>query len=224
MLHGVLGMDVMLLQEDSFSSDVAVVLTTHERFAYFSAAFQGEVDARFNPKKDPALDDLLHNIIVAGGRTVIIDEDYFMSCDDLVHGLERFVDAEPHPDRLNIIVVCSRRLAGDCLLAYLVMYCGINNIVFDKQGTDLTVSLAALLKQNQSRYDTRELVERFNWSSFWQKDRNVVDLNSELPSLSDGYASPSEKNSDYQEQKSQEMIIDTGDARKICIQFEIRTI
>ena len=106
---GELAVEEMFLQKDAFSSDSVVVLTTHERFAYFSAVLQGDVDARFNPKNDPALDDLLHNVIVAGGKTVVIDEDYFMSIDDLIHGLERFVDNEAERGRLDIIVVCSRR-------------------------------------------------------------------------------------------------------------------
>lgn len=224
MLSFVFGMDVMILRENAFSSDDAVVLTTHERLAYFSAAFQGEVDARFNPKKDPPLDDLLHNVIVAGGRTVVIDEDYFISCEDMVHGLERFIDGEAESDRLDIIVACSRRVVGDRLLAFLVMYCGIYNIVFDKQGAELTQSLEDLLKRKRSRFDARELVEPYCWSSFWKKEKRTEFTDAECQRVPLARTAPIEVRDDCQEQKPQKVVFDVGEAREICIQFEIRTI
>lgn len=220
----VFGMDVMFLQEGAFSSDTAVVLTTHERFAYFSAVFSEEVDARFNPKKDPPLDDLLHNVIVAGGKTVIIDEDYFMNHLDLVHGLERFVDNEVERERLDIFVVCSTRHAGDRLLAFLVMYCGIYNIVFGKQGSEITLSLGSLLKKKRARHEVRELVEPFCWSRFWRKGGASERMHLESPGTKPVQTQIIEQVGDRQKQNSQEVVFDVRDMKKIAIQFKIRTI
>ena len=217
-------MDVMFLQEGAFSSDTAVVLTTHERFGYFSAVFAEEVDARFNPKKDPSLDDLLHNIIVAGGKTVVIDEDYFMNHLDLVHGLERFVDNEAERERLDIFVVCSGRHAGDCLLAFLVTYCGIYNIVFGKQGADITLSLKALIKKKRARHEVRDLVEPFCWSRFWSKGGDFEHMHSESSGSQSAHTQMVELPSDRKEQNSREVVLDVHDVKQIAIQFKIRTM
>lgn len=221
---GELAVEEMFLQKDAFSSDSVVVLTTHERFAYFSAVLQGDVDARFNPKNDPALDDLLHNVIVAGGKTVVIDEDYFMSIDDLIHGLERFVDNEAERGRLDIIVVCSRRSIGDRLLAFLVMYCGIYDIIFDKQGTDITVCLERMLKKRRARCDVHELVAQFCWSSFWQRERIRDKENSKAVKLPVSQAPKDVHRVVFLNRESSEVLIDVEGGGMIGIQFKIRTI
>ncbi len=221
---GELAVEEVFLQKDAFSSDSVVVLTTHERFAYFSAVLQGDVDARFNPKNDPALDDLLHNVIVAGGKTVVIDEDYFMSIDDLIHGLERFVDNEAERGRLDIIVVCSRRSTGDRLLAFLVMYCGIYDIIFDKQGTDITVCLERMLKKRRARCDVHELVAQFCWSSFWQGERIRDEENSKAVKLPVSQAPKDVHRVVFLNREPSEVLIDVEGGCMIGIQFKIRTI
>ena len=149
-------------------SDV-VVLTTHERSGYFTAVLGDDIDLRFNPHQEGALEDVLHNTIVAGGTLAIIDEAHFIDADDMAVGLERFFREEPHPERLRLIVVCTHRQAGDPLLAFLVLYCGIHNIIYGKTGVDVSIELSRLIDRDNTRADVLHLAE----SGRWQMSRHV---------------------------------------------------
>ena len=157
----------------AYSPASTVVLTTHERYSYFSAALGDGIDAHFNPKDEPPLEDLLHNIIIARGKLVIVDEAFFISPDDMALGLERYFSSEEHFERLEIIVVCSQRYPGDRLLAFLVMYCGIYNIVFGKQGAEISLELEHLLRQPNTRREVLPLIECEKWSRRDQARANL---------------------------------------------------
>ena len=146
------------------SNDV-VVLTTHERSGYFTAVLGDDIDLRFNPHQEGALEDVLHNAIVAGGALAIIDEAHFIDADDMAVGLERFFQDEAHPERLRLIVVCTHRQAGDPLLAFLVLYCGIHNIIYGKTGVDVSVELSKLIERDNTRADVLHLAESGRWQA-----------------------------------------------------------
>lgn len=144
-------------------SSGAVVLTTHERSGYFTSVLGEDIDLRFNPHHEGTLEDVLHNTIAAGGDLVIIDEAFFISADDMAIGLERFFRKESHPERLKIIIVCTHREVGDFLLAFLVMYCGIYNIIYGKSGIDVSIDLSKLIQRNNTRADVLHLAEAGCW-------------------------------------------------------------
>ena len=141
----------------------AVVLTTHERSGYFTSVLGHDIDLRLSPRHGFELDDALHNVVVAGGKLVVIDEAFFVDADDMALGLERFFENEAHPERLKIIIVCTHRKEGDALLAFLVMYCGIFNIIYDKSGVDLSIELIKLIRRGNTRSDVLHLAQAGRW-------------------------------------------------------------
>lgn len=144
-------------------SSGAVVLTTHERKGYFTSVLGEDIDLRFNPHHEGALENVLHNTIAAGGNLAIIDEAFFISADDMATGLESFFRQESHPERLKLIIVCTHREVGDFLLAFLVMYCGIYNIIYGKSGIDVSIDLDRLMRRDNTRADVLHLAEAGCW-------------------------------------------------------------
>lgn len=141
----------------------AVVLTTHERSGYFTSVLGEDIDLRLDPKQDGSLQDDLHNVMVAGGRLVVIDEAHFIDVDDMAYGLEEFVQSEKDADRIRIVVVCTQRKEGDALLAFLVAYCGIFDIIYDLAGVDVSLQLIKLLESKSRRSDVLHLLETQCW-------------------------------------------------------------
>lgn len=147
----------------SCSSSGIIVLTTHERSGYFTSVLGDDVDLRYSPQREATLQTLLHNAIVAGGDLAVIDEAFFMDADDMAYGLESFVREESRPERLKLIVVCTQREEGDHLLAFLVMYCGIYNIIYGKTGVDVSLDLDRLVRRDNTRADVIHLAEAGRW-------------------------------------------------------------
>lgn len=145
--------------------DGAVVLTTHERSSFFTSVLGDDIDLRLNPKQLGPLDDVLHNIIVAGGTFVIIDEAFFMDVDDMALGLERFFTSEANPHRLKIIVVCARRKKDDVLLSFLVGFCGIYNIIYDASSVEMSIRLCSLLERDNARTNVIDLIDSQRWEN-----------------------------------------------------------
>lgn len=158
----------------------AVVFTTHERSGYFTSVLGENIDLRLDPRQGDALHDILHNIIVAGGNLVVIDEAFFIDVDAMAFGLEQFVKSRKMNGRLKIIVVCAQRKEGDALLAFLVGYCGIYNIIYDSTGVGVSIRLSELLRRDNMRADVIELIEPLAW-------QNMSSVEQELPAAPVGY-------------------------------------
>lgn len=196
----------------------AVVLTTHERSGYFSAVLGGDCDFRFDSKREAALGDLLHNIVTAGGEFVVVDEAYFINPDDMAFGLEHYVNCEPHPERLKIIVVCSQRYPGDMLLAFLVMYCGIFNVIYGKTGVDIGVELEQMLLKDRRRSDVLQLIDHGRWSSIAKRPIEKSEQDMTL----DGYpATQDDVQADLR--RGEDIVLDVTNAKLIKINVAIKT-
>lgn len=152
----------------------AVVLTTHERSGYFTSVLGDDIDLRFNPHHEGALENVLHNVIAAGGGLAIIDEAYFMDADDMAMGLESFFRKESRPERLKFIIVCTHREVGDLLLAFLVMYCGIYNIIYGKSGVDVSIDLTKLIERDNTRADVLHLAESGRWRAARSEESHAI--------------------------------------------------
>lgn len=201
------------------SNDV-VVLTTHERSGYFTAVLGDDIDLRFNPHQEGALEDVLHNAIVAGGALAIIDEAHFIDADDMAVGLERFFQDEAHPERLRLIVVCTHRQAGDPLLAFLVLYCGIHNIIYGKTGVDVSVELSKLIERDNTRADVLHLAE----SGRWQATKRVGLQLSLDDDASGGPIGRDVPEKDAFKSISRDVLIDVEGARLLNLHIEISAV
>lgn len=148
---------------NSNGSSGAVVFTTHERMGYFTSVLGDDIDVRLNPRRGFLLQNSLHNILVAGGGLVVIDEAFFIDIDDLALGLEEFFVSERHAQRLKLILVCTHRKVGDIFLAFLVLYCHIYNIIYDKSGVDVSIGLLELIDRDNTFFDVSELADRGRW-------------------------------------------------------------
>ncbi len=201
----------------NYSPGSTVVLTTHERSSYFYAALGNEIDVHFDPKHDPDLKDMLYNISVSGGKLVVIDEDYFTDSADMVCGLEEFIDGSNRSEHLNFIVVCSHRNAGDPLLAHLVTYCQIFDVVYGKQGVDIVLALTEVLNVPRKRFQTAELVHCARWNekacerTMGLRSRDVGGSNNKIASL---------KLFCSDHMFSRELVIDMGRLQGMSIQFK----
>lgn len=141
------------------SSDAIVVLTTEERFGLFAPVVGTGADARFDPGQTRPLHDFLVNCASSGAQLVILDEAHFIKVEDMVDGLQEYLDDPDVPaTSLGIIVVCSGRGPGDKLLSYLATYCGVYDIVYGVEGAELSAALGALLRRPNTRRDVLELV------------------------------------------------------------------
>lgn len=135
------------------------VLTTSERVDLFRAAVGVEADFWLNPLKTGALDDFLHNLQMSGGQVVILDEEHFVTIDVMCSGLQRFLDDPAvSQGRLRIIVVSSRRRAGNPLLSFLVTYCGIYDVLYGVDGPEMSACLRGLIERPNRRVDVLELI------------------------------------------------------------------
>lgn len=146
-------------------SGAAVVFTTHERSGYFTAILPDDVDMRFTRDGTLPFEDELHNIVVAGGSLAIIDEAHFPEPDDMALGLERFVRRQGNARRLKIIVMSTERQEGDMLLAFLVTYCGIFNIVYGMHGVNVVAELNHLLAHDNTWEDVMDLADAYRWET-----------------------------------------------------------
>ncbi len=198
----------------------AVVLTTHERSGYFTSVLGHDIDLRLSPKRDFVLDDALHNISVAGGKLVVIDEAFFVDPDDMALGLERFFRNERNPERLRLIVVCTHRKEGDLLLAFLVMYCGIFDIIYGKTGVDISIDLVKLMQRSNTRSDVLHLAE----AGCWSEAKRAQELN----------ATAGDRNSQQEESASREpgifrkitrdLLIDVEDVKLMSVNIEFTAV
>lgn len=146
--------------EEGFVSESTVVLTTQERMSWFSAVLGDGVDARFDPVATCPLDEFLGNVATAGGKMVVLDEDHFLSVEEMVSGLAAYLnDATRVQGALRIVIVCSERQPGDEVLAFLTMYCGLYDIVYGRQGPLLSKGLAMVLRRRNTRLDVLELLD-----------------------------------------------------------------
>lgn len=195
----------------------AVVLTTHERSGYFTSVLGENIDIRFDSRHGPVLEDVLHNVLVAGGRLVILDEAFFVDVDDLARGLELFYKHERNSDKLNVIVVCTHRKSGDFFLAFLVLYCHIYNIIYDKFGVDVSIELIRLLEQDNSFSDVAHLAERGSWQMAKDAERrsklHPEGMECEMPP-------PLSKSFGF-EKRYEKLCVDVGGGRFININMDI---
>lgn len=164
-------LDVQLGGNNAFSG--AVVLTTHERCGYFTSVLGENIDLRLNPRREGPLADILHNVIVAGGNLVIIDEAFFIDVDEMARGLEAFVEHENDAERLRIIIVCTQRHEGDDFLAFLVGFCGIYDIIYGVRGVGVSVRLSKLLLRRNTRADVLNLVQLLGWQSMKEHKKRI---------------------------------------------------
>lgn len=157
----------------------AVVLTTHERSGFFTAVLGDNIDLRLDPRHIGSLHDVLHNVLVADGSLVVLDEAFFVDVDDLALGLEEFVKHERDFNRLRIVVVCSHRMKGDPLLAFLVGFCGIFDIIFGTSGVEVSIRLSKLLECANTRIDVIDLLEEHSWLNLTDSEDETIEP--ELP-------------------------------------------
>ena len=141
------------------ASESITVLTTPERSDLFRPAVGERADFCFDPERTAPLSDFLGNIALAGGSSVILDEAYFISVEKMADGVRAYLDASSSRSHaLRLIAVCSERQAGDSLLDFLVAYCGLYDIVYDRRGADVTVELERLMENPNTRFDVVELL------------------------------------------------------------------
>lgn len=141
-----------------YSPYSCVVLTTPERFNLFSSVLGELVDVRLDPDETAPLERFLESVALSGGETVVLDEAHFYRVDDLLRGLTRYLDGRmPKEHPMRFIVVSSRRKAGDAVLAYLAMYCGIYDLLYDVQRGEVSAGLARLVERTNTRNDILEV-------------------------------------------------------------------
>lgn len=174
----------------SIKSSSVVVFTTHERSGYFTSVLGENIDLKLHSHNCSMLENVLHNALIAGASLVIIDDAAFLNLDDLAEGLGRFLVYEKHPQKLKLIVVCTRRVAGDSFLAYLVTYCRIYNIIYGKSGVEVSLSLCELMKRENTFNDVIKLAEPCTWKNIKHTEelyeaelrRNASDLHEDTES------------------------------------------
>lgn len=141
-----------------YSPRSCVLLTTPERFGLFGPVLGEGIDVRFEPDLTRPLVGMLKMAAVSGGETIVLDEAHFYSPRDLQEGLDGYLD-DPislrHP--MRFIVVCSRRKAADPFLAHIAMYDGIYDIIFDAQGSEVSVQLARIIEKTNCRGDIQQI-------------------------------------------------------------------
>ncbi len=136
------------------------VLTTEERCDFFRAAIGEKADFHFDPYDAMPLHLFLSNIALSAGRAVVLDEDYFLSADSMVRGLHDFLDDAARSTReLRLVLVCSRRRAGDALLRHMVGYFGIYDVVYDCTAGEAAHETARVLASPNRRVDVLELLQ-----------------------------------------------------------------
>ena len=132
------------MYESRFLPQAITVFTTNERVQLFQAALGLEPDFRCDYEKCPVLFDELFNLGAAGGQLAILDEDFFVDVEGMLSGVRSYVDdSEACAQGLALMVVCSRRKAGDPVLRELAEY-GIEKI----------------MRRRNSRLDVLELFRR----------------------------------------------------------------
>lgn len=202
----------------TYSASSAVVLTTHERYAYFSAVLGEGVDVYFSPQYDPPLETLLHNASISGGKLVVIDEAYFLSEEDMVTGLERFVDTSARAGGIDLVVVCADRGVGDRLLAHLVTYCQVHNVIYGKNGAEISIELASVLRHPRKRSELADIVACLGWE---RRDRPAKDL---PPKPQDGKSDRQLLIVDASKRiERRELVVNANQQNVLCIQVEIVT-
>lgn len=147
-----------------YSPRSCVVFTTPERFNLFSSVLGEDVDVRFEPELSRPLDAVLETVALSGGRTVVLDEAHFYQVQDMLEGLDRYLGSSlARSHDMRFIVVCSRRVADDAVLAHLAMYCGIYDLVYGVQGADVSVAIERLIDEPNGRQDVLDVLDASVW-------------------------------------------------------------
>ena len=136
-----------------------IVLTTEERSSLFVSVIGSGADMRFTPRDTTPLRDFLINCALSGGELAILDEEHFIDVDDLVHGVESYLDDPEAPaPLLRLVIVCSARVPGDPVLYWLATYCGLYDIVYGCEGGDVSAALAKVLHAPNTRRDVLDVL------------------------------------------------------------------
>lgn len=149
------------MHESRFLPQAITVFTTNERVQLFQAALGLEPDFRCDYEKCPVLFDELFNLGAAGGQLAILDEDFFVDVEGMLSGVRSYVDdREACGQGLALMVVCSRRKAGDPVLRELAEYCDIYDIVYDCDYAGIVNGVEKIMRRQNSRLDVLELFRR----------------------------------------------------------------
>lgn len=149
------------MHESRFVPQAITVFTTNERVQLFQAALGLEPDFRCDYEKCPVLFDELFNLGAAGGQLAILDEDFFVDVGGMLAGIRSYVDdREACGQGLALMVVCSRRKAGDPVLRELAEYCDIYDIVYDCDYPGIVNGIETIMRRRNSRLDVLELFRR----------------------------------------------------------------
>lgn len=149
------------MYESRFVPQAITVFTTNERVQLFQAALGLEPDFRCDYEKCPVLFDELFNLGAAGGQLAILDEDFFVDVGRMLAGVRSYVDdSEACAQGLALMVVCSRRKAGDPVLRELAEYCDIYDIVYDCDYAGIVNGIEKIMRRQNSRLDVLELFRR----------------------------------------------------------------
>ncbi|MGN0059390.1 MAG: hypothetical protein ACI362_02735 [Coriobacteriales bacterium] len=149
------------MYESRFVPQAITVFTTNERVQLFQAALGLEPDFRCDYEKCPVLFDELFNLGAAGGQLAILDEDFFVDVGRMLAGVRSYVDdSEACAQGLALVVVCSRRKAGDPVLRELAEYCDIYDIVYDCDYAGIVNGIEKIMRRQNSRLDVLELFRR----------------------------------------------------------------
>jgi hypothetical protein len=143
-----------------YSSDSITVITFPERADIFRSVVGSKADFKLKPTVTVPLDEFLTMVSINHGKLVIIDEAHFVNTNDFKDGIKRYVDNPSNTNKsLRLIFVCANRKPGDELLSFLSAYCSFYDIIYNTEGSDISLKLKHLINNPNSRVDILELIE-----------------------------------------------------------------
>ena len=166
-----------------YSSDSITVITFPERTDIYRSIVGSKADFKLKPTVTVPLDEFLTMVSINHGKLVIIDEAHFVNINDFKDGIKRYVDNPSNTDKsLRLIFVCANRKPGDKLLSFLSAYCSFYDIIYNTEGSDISLKLKHLIDNPNSRVDILELIEpMFNDQEKSVKKENDKTLSTTKP-------------------------------------------
>lgn len=141
------------------ASDSIVVLTTLERVELYRSVLGDDIDARHDARETTPLDAFMNMCASSGCGLFVIDEAHFVRPEDMLEGIEAYVDDTcPRKREPRLVIVCSERHAGDRMLARYATYCGIYDIVCGCDGAELSAEIANVAHRPRTRREAIAII------------------------------------------------------------------
>ena len=146
-----------------FNPKTTTVFTIPERVMLYKETLGGNLDVQYENDGILTFADKLENVSKSGGKTVVIDTDYFVHLQDLRRNLKLWCDELAFKRRnVRICVLCFSPWADKQFVRFLIQYCMIFDVICYEDINKWQKLLFETLEKPRTRKNVLSLMSEFD--------------------------------------------------------------